>query len=140
MIIFCTESFKAEYKKLNKQNAYRILENEIIDNFFNCSDDQIFHGVKMSGPDDKMVVKKRIGGRGGFRVYFYAYIHDKIVYLYYLYPKTGPAGKVSLNSKFEAIINNEAKKAIDYNELLEMSVVDGRLNFANTKLNDETVT
>jgi hypothetical protein len=137
MIIYCTERFETEFKKLIKQNAYRTLEEKIMESFFHCSDDQAQLGSKISGTKDKMVIKKRIAGRGGYRVYFYAYFFEQKLYLSYLYPKTGPAAKISLNSKFEALIINETVEAIEKNELLKVSIIEGRLHFIP---NNETFT
>ncbi|MEO6283178.1 MAG: hypothetical protein ABIN80_23885 [Dyadobacter sp.] len=139
MIIFCTERFKAEYKKLTKQNAYRDLQNELIDNFFYRSDDQISYGAKISGTNTKRLVKKRIAGRGGYRVYFYAYVLDNKVFLSYLYPKTGPVGKMAINDEFETLIMEETLEAIDSNDLFEVTVVDRRLNFTPTGSNSDAL-
>ncbi|NIJ52860.1 hypothetical protein [Dyadobacter arcticus] len=135
MNIYCTERFKSEFKKLIKYNSYKILERQVIDNFFNCSDDQIRHGTTISSSSYRSVVKKRIGGRGGFRAYFYVYVMDNKIYLSYIYPKTGSEGKISLSKAFRKLIIDETDEAIDRNDLFEISVLNGRLDFISTRSN-----
>jgi hypothetical protein len=129
MIVYCTEHFKSEYKKLVKYNSYKNLEREIIDNFFNGSDDQIRQGITLARDSYPKVIKKRLGGRSGYRVYFYIFVSDDKIYLGYIYPKTGPEGKDSLNRKFENMIVDEIEEAIYKNQLLELTVLNGTLDF-----------
>lgn len=129
MVIYCTARFKFEYLKLIKLNAYRHLEEEFIETFFNRTDDFVFHGVTIVGNKSRRVIKKRIGGRGGFRVYFYAYISDSKLYLSYIYPKAGPQGKVSLNKQFETLIISETADAILGDRLFVLTVSEEKVIF-----------
>jgi len=130
MIVFCTERFKTEYTKLIKRNSYRDLEKELINGFFNRSDEQVFAGYKITGTDSRRIIKKRLGGSGGYRVYFYAYITEKKAYLGYVYPKTGSEGKQSLNADFETMLIREIKEAILSDELYELKIENEKLIFA----------
>ncbi|MCF0041220.1 hypothetical protein [Dyadobacter fanqingshengii] len=105
------------------------MEGEIIQSFFNKSDDEISHGITIVGNKNRRVVKKRLAGRGGFRIYFFAYIVDSKVYLSYVYPKTGPQGKASLSKQFETMLISETADAIIADQLFLMSVKDGKLHF-----------
>ena len=129
MVIFCTTRFKTDYHKLLKSNAYRDLEEELIISFFNKSDEEICHGITIVGNKDRRVIKKRLGGRGGFRIYFFAYIVDSKVYLSHIYPKTGPQGKKSLNKQYETMLIAETADAIITGQLFVLSVKGGKLSF-----------
>lgn len=129
MVVFCTKRFKVEYGRLLKSNAYRDLEVELIQSFFNRSNEEICHGITIVGNKDRKVIKKRIGGRGGFRIYFFAYIAEGKVFLSHIYPKTGPQGKTSLGKQFEALLISETADAIVTDQLFVLSAKDGKLCF-----------
>ncbi|ACT96723.1 hypothetical protein [Dyadobacter fermentans] len=69
MRIYCTERFKTEYHLLIKNNSYKSITESLISGFFRGTPEQIMHGVVIIGTGDNKVIKKRLAGRGGFRLF-----------------------------------------------------------------------
>lgn len=95
MKIFCTAEFEKIFKKLSRKNAYRDLEREIIDYFFVEKID-FSGGRRLGGHAENPYIKKRLGGSGGYRTYFYVIVKDNNLYLMFLHPKTGPDGSPNI--------------------------------------------
>ena len=95
MRIFCTVEFEKIFKKLSKKNAYRDLEKEIVDYFFAEKID-FSGGKRLGGHAENPYIKKRLGGSGGYRTYFYVIVKDDNIYLMFLHPKTGPDGSPNI--------------------------------------------
>lgn len=95
MKIFCTAEFEKIFKKLSRKNAYRDLEREIIDYFFVEKID-FSGGRRLGGHAENPYIKKRLGGSGGYRTYFYVIVKDNNLYLIFLHPKTGPDGSPNI--------------------------------------------
>lgn len=70
MDVYCLEDFKTEYDRLKSKKSYRTIEQEIINYFFEKSSQELCSGVRLNHSVDAPYIKKRLGGRGGFRIYF----------------------------------------------------------------------
>lgn len=86
MKIYCLEEFKNQFDRLMVKNSYRTLEQEIIDYFFHKTLDQLRAGVNLNRNNQTPYLKKRLRGRGGFRLYFLIIIKDDSLYLIYVHP------------------------------------------------------
>lgn len=95
MKIFCTAEFEKIFKKLSRKNAYRDLEREIIEYFFAEKID-FSGGRRLGGHAENPYIKKRLGGSGGYRTYFYVVVKQDNLYLMFLHPKTGPDGSPNI--------------------------------------------
>ncbi|QRR00649.1 hypothetical protein [Dyadobacter sandarakinus] len=112
-----------------KYNAYKVLEQRIIDGFFTGTDEQIRHGRTILEAPERKLIKKRLGGSREFRTYLLSYAFEGSVYLVYVYPKTGAEGKISLNKRFTDELVDEAVEAIKRNAVYELTVHNGKLHF-----------
>lgn len=92
MKIFCIPEFKSEYDKLVKKKSYSSIEETLFDFFNGKNINDLRTGTNLSTYPDIPFVKKRLQGRGGFRIYYFLLIKDDNVYLSFLHPKTGPLG------------------------------------------------
>jgi hypothetical protein len=95
MKIFCTAEFEKIFKRLCKRKAYRDLEKEIIEYFFAEKID-FSGGKRLGGHAENPYIKKRLGGSGGYRTYFYVIVKEDNLYLMFLHPKTGPDGSPNI--------------------------------------------
>ena len=92
MKIFSTPEFKHEFEKLIKNNSYKYLSKEIINNYFGQNIENISSGTKLNGNSPNAFIKKRIGGSGGSRLYLLIVQTSDSIYLTFIHPKTRPAG------------------------------------------------
>ncbi len=98
MKIFCTAEFEKIFKRLSKKNAYRDLEKEIVEYFF-AENIDFSGGRRLGGHAENPYIKKRLGGSGGYRTYFYIIVKDNSLYLMFLHPKTGPDGSTNITDE-----------------------------------------
>ncbi len=70
MKLFCIDEFKIEFDKLKSKKAYNTIESDIIDYFFGKSIEDLNNGDLLNASKINPFWKKRLRGRGGFRVYF----------------------------------------------------------------------
>ncbi|WKK73589.2 hypothetical protein QYS49_16770 [Marivirga salinae] len=70
MDLYCLEDFKVEFDKLKSKKSYKTLEQNVIDYFFGKTSQELCSGVRLNNSSDTPYIKKRLDGRGGFRVYF----------------------------------------------------------------------
>ncbi len=85
MEIFCTEFFKTEFDKLKRKNSYSGIEKDIIDYFFHKTADELASGIRLNGHSEIPYIKKRLDGKGGFRVYFLLIIKNGCLYIKHIY-------------------------------------------------------
>jgi len=131
MIVYAITEFKEEYEKLKKHKSYKNLEKEIINYFFidkGISDIQ--SGTRLNNDDLRPYVKKRLAGKGGYRMYFFILIKDENVYLIYVHPKTGKFGVDNID---------DDSKALLYKRVLESIQDEDLWSVTHDKRNDELV-
>lgn len=100
--IFCLPEFEEEYRKLIKNNSYKSLTKELLKFLNTESIDELASGTLLNRDQAVPYIKKRLSGRGGFRLYYLLIIKNDSVYLLFVHPKTG--------SKGASNISDEAKK------------------------------
>lgn len=128
MKFYCLEDFKAEFDKLKSKKSYRTLEAEIINYFFGKTIDELKTGVRLNHSLDKPYIKKRLGGRGGFRVYFLLIMTKEAVYFMYVHPKTGSRGSTNITDESKAYLYKNVLERIKSNNLFEMQLGSSKQN------------
>jgi hypothetical protein len=134
MEIFCIEEFKAEFEKLASKKAYHLLEQEIIDYFFKKSDDELCTGTRLNNSDTTPYIKKRLNGRGGFRVYFLLIKIKNCLYLMFVHPKTGSLGADNINDESKAYLYKKVLACIQSNDLFKVELTSEKRLVFNKKL------
>lgn len=132
MQINCIEDFKVEYEKLLKKNYYKDIQEELISYFFDKSIEELCSGVRLNNNEDAPYIKKRLGGSGGYRVYYYALIKDERIYLMFVHPKTGNLGSENITDESKSHLYKKVLECINNKNFYEVSKsIDGKkLQFA----------
>ncbi|MES2826681.1 MAG: hypothetical protein V4687_00935 [Bacteroidota bacterium] len=110
-----------------KNNSYKDLKQLLIDEVLEESAPRK-HCAKISGTPQIPYLKKRLGGRSGYRLYCLLVEFDGKLFLAEIYPKTGSKGIATIDAK-------EEKRLF---ELLKTSIVSGDTMQVKLK-NDEIV-
>jgi hypothetical protein len=126
MNIYCLEDFKVEFEKLNSKKSYNNLEQDIIDYFFDKSTIELSAGVRLNNSEDNPYVKKRLNGRGGFRLYFLLIIKQENLYLMFVHPKTGSEGSENITDESKAFLYKKVLNCIKSNDLYHLSLNDNK--------------
>ncbi len=122
MKIFCLEDFKDEFDKLKVKNAYRTLEKDIIDYFFNKTIQDLNSGTRLNNSDETPYIKKRLRGSGGYRVYFLILINKENIYLMFIHPKTGPGGAENITDESKSALYKKVLASIKTNDLYRVTL------------------
>ena len=84
MTIYCLADFIDCFDKLMSKKSYNTLEKEIIDYFFDKELGDLYSGTRLNNSKETPYIKKRLNGRGGFRIYFLLIIKEENVYLMFI--------------------------------------------------------
>jgi hypothetical protein len=106
-----------------RKRSYNSLEKDLIDYFFtnNITSEDLKSGTNLTNSTTRPFIKKRIGGSGGFRCYYYLFIIDKKLYITYVHPKAGPLGfGNTTKEKRKTLISNLINDMIS-EDLLEVT-------------------
>ncbi len=122
MDIYCLEEFKVEFEKLKSKKAYKTLEQQIIDYFFNKSSEELKSGTCLNQSHTTPYIKKRLGGSGGFRMYYLLIIKDEKLYLMFVHPKTGPEGAENIKDESKAFLYKKVLESIENNDLYQVKI------------------
>ena len=122
MKIYCTDTFKKEFDKLIKNNSYKSLQKKLISYFFNKSIDELRSGTNLNNNAETPYIKKRIGGRGGFRCYFLLIIKKDKLYLMFVHPKSGSKGSSNTLDDARTEFLEEVCDCIEKNNLYELEL------------------
>jgi hypothetical protein len=122
MIVYCIEDFKIAYEKLLAKNSYKTLADETINYFFGKSIQDLTSGTRLNHNDVSPYIKKRLGGRGGFRVYFLILIKNDSLYLMFVHPKTGVYGADNITDESKAQLYKRVLDRIEQRDLYRLSV------------------
>lgn len=135
MNIYCLDDFKAEFEKLTSKKSYNDLEQVIINYFFNSSVIDLCSGIRLNNSEETPYIKKRLKGRGGYRVYFLLMILQGNVYLMFVHPKTGSEGSENITDESKAFLYKKVLKCIKSNDLYHLTINDSQdtLNFKKTE-------
>lgn len=131
MEIYCIEDFKIEFEKLISKKSYNSLNQDIIDYFFNKPFKDLCSGTRLNNSDDTPYIKKRLSGRGGFRVYFLLIMKNENLYLMFLHPKTGSMGSENINDESKAYLYKKVLNSIKTGDLykIEINPINNHLAF-----------
>lgn len=131
MQVYCIEDFKKEFDKLISKKSYKNLESEIIKYFFNKPIEKLLTGVRLNNSDETPYIKKRLGGRGGFRFYFLVLIKQDSLYLMFVHPKTGSNAASNVKDDSKALLYKKILSCIQENKLYRLTLNDGndKINF-----------
>lgn len=122
MELFCLDDFKVEFEKLKSKKSYRTLESEIINYFFEKDVKQLSSGTRLNQSDEAPYIKKRLGGSGGFRVYYLLLIKNGKLYLMFVHPKTGTSGSSNITDESKAYLYKKVLECIDTEDLYQLSL------------------
>ena len=122
MNIYCLDDFKAEFEKLTSKKSYNDLEQVIINYFFNKSVMDLCSGIRLNNSEETPYIKKRLIGRGGYRVYFLIVIKQENVYLMFVHPKTGSEGSENITDESKAFLYKKILRCIKSNDLYHLSL------------------
>ncbi|MEQ6118567.1 hypothetical protein [Reichenbachiella sp. MALMAid0571] len=134
MDIYCIEEFKKEFEQLISKKNYRSLTKDIIEYFFDKNIDGLKSGTRLNNNDETPYIKKRIGGRGGFRLYFLLIIRKESLYLLFVHPKTGPDGSQNITDEAKAKLYKRVLECIKSNFLYRLEVEGNKLKFVDCKV------
>ena len=134
MRIFCLEDFKVEFEKLISKNSYKSIQRLVIDHFFDKFVDELKQGTRLNNSDETPYIKKRLGGRGGFRCYFLLILKDECLYLMYIHPKTGKYGARNLTKESINSLNKKVLESIKNSDLYELNLDEDKENIEFTYL------
>lgn len=128
MNFYCIEDFKVEFEKLIAKNSYKSIELEIIEYFFTKSAEELRAGVRLNNSDEQPYIKKRLKGRGGFRVYYLLLIKNDNLYLMFVHPKTGSLGADNITDESKAYLYKKVLECIKSSELYRIELSDNKRN------------
>jgi len=134
MELFCIEDFKFEFEKLKSKKSYRTLEQKIIDYFFNKSTRDLLSGVRLNHSDDVPYIKKRLGGSGGFRVYFLLIIKGNALYFLFVHTKTGSYGSSNITDQSKAYLYKKVLECIRNKDLYKLTLDSASSNIKFKKI------
>lgn len=126
MELFCLEDFKVEFDKLKSKKSYKTIEQEIINYFFGKSTEQLCSGVRLNHSIKVPYIKKRLGGRGGFRAYFLLVIKNDSLYLMFVHPKTGSRCSGNITDESKAYLYKKVLKCIQSEDLYKLSLNEAK--------------
>jgi len=122
MNLYCLEDFKVEFEKVKSKKSYKTIEQEIINYFFDKKSQELCSGVRLNHSIDAPYIKKRLGGRGGFRIYFLLIIKKNSLYLMFVHPKTGSQGSDNITDESKAYLYKKILDCIKSEDLYKMSI------------------
>lgn len=134
MDLYCLEDFKVEFDKLKSKKSYKTIEQEIINYFFGKSAEQLCSGIRLNHSIDVPYIKKRLGGRGGFRVYFLLVIKNDSLYLMFVHPKTGSQGSDNITDESKAYLYKKVLACIQSEDLYKLSLEESKKEIKFDKL------
>lgn len=122
MKIYCLEDFKFEFEKLKSNKSYKTIEQEVIKYFFNKTIQNLSSGTRLNLSEDAPYIKKRLGGRGGFRFYFLLLIKNDSLYLMFVHPKSGSYGSDNITDESKAYLYKKVLACIQSKDLYKVSL------------------
>jgi len=121
MNIFCTPRFRKEYLSLISNKTYRRMQECLFDYLFNKTLSDVLSGTKLNGSCPNPYIKKRLCGRGGYRLYYLVIPDKNNVFLLFIHPKTGSAGFDNISDETKSLLYKEGLDCIETNNLSTVS-------------------
>jgi hypothetical protein len=122
MEIYCIEDFKVEFEKLISKKSYNSLNLDIVDYFFGKQFNELCSGTRLNNSDETPYIKKRLSGRGGFRVYLLLIMKDENLYLMFVHSKTGSMGVENINDASKAYLYKKVLNCIKTGDLYNVKI------------------
>ncbi|MCB9230230.1 MAG: hypothetical protein H6581_01085 [Bacteroidia bacterium] len=133
MEIKCTSSFEQQLAKLEKKKSYAGISRLISEYFFTNSFQELLSGVRIHDIPNKPFIKKRLGGKGGFRIYYVADQIKEIIYLLFIHPKTGTLGQANISDEEKVASIHELVAAVKGEKLFWVKFENNSLTFNKEK-------
>lgn len=124
MDIYCLSAFKEQHENLSGKKHYHDLGRVIFDYFHGKSIRDLLSGTRLNNSDDFPYIKKRLKGRGGYRLYFLLLLKDDTAYLMFVHPKTGPDGADNITKESKARLYKKALAEIPSGELYKVRFIE----------------
>jgi hypothetical protein len=137
--LYCIQEFKDAVEKLRNKKPYRGFETEVIEYFFEKKIEEISSGTNLNQSLTTPYIKKRLEGRGGYRLYHLLIIKDNKAYLLYIHPKTGPDGMENIPHKERTGLLKVVYDAITNNNFYSLSCNEEKTELIFTKVK-QTIT
>ena len=122
MEIKCTPVFFQNLRKIERKPSHKKIESLISDHFFNKEFSDLLSGMRIHDIPRKPFIKKRLGGKGGYRIYYVADENEEIIYLLYLHPKTGAFSQSNITAEQKVNCLKELVYSKKKKELLSLSL------------------
>jgi len=129
MEIYCLPGFKKVYEKLLKNNSYTNLTQEIINCFHEKNFSDCLTGRNLNQSAVSPYIKKDIGGRGGYRLYYLALTKQNKIYFGFVHPKTGADGSTNTKDEYRAELIKSILDAIQNDDLLRVVISATSIQF-----------
>ena len=129
MNILCTAEFKSTFDKLRKNNSYSTLEADIAEYFASASPPTIYSGINLNQSTQTPYIKKRLSGKGGFRIYFFAIVRDNTLILVFVHPKTGTMGDVNISDTNKKLSLKQGIEALEQKRYYTLSIIQNTIHF-----------
>ncbi len=139
MKFYCIPEVKNEIEKLLKKNSYKSLQSELYCFFDGVSNgEKSYQGFKLNCSSPNPFYKKRIEGRGGYRIYYYIIEVKNSLFLTALHPKVGKYGKSNLSKEEIKIAQKRFKECFEKEEYFKIKLDHQKkeINFNNNKEQD----
>ncbi len=120
MEVCCTPEFEEQLEKLSKNKSYASLGAELAAAYCGVTFEQASTGDLLFPMPGLSFIKKRLAGRGGYRVYVLAVVREERVYLGFVHPKTGRYGADNVTTVRKAAILKEIQAAIATGQLYRL--------------------
>lgn len=124
----------AAFEKIKSKNSYKTIEQEIIKYFFGKKSQELCSGVRLNHSIDIPYIKKRLGGRGGFRFYFLLLIKNDSLYLMFVHPKTGSQGSDNVTDESKAYLYKKVLDCIITKDLYKLTLDESKKKIDFSKL------
>jgi hypothetical protein len=134
VVVYCISDFKDAFDDLIKKRPYKDIEVDIIAYFFDKKLEDLQSGKRLNHSQDEPYIKKRLEGKGGFRVYFLIKIIKENIYLMFVHPKTGPQGSDNITDDSKAKIYKNVLECIKTNDLYKLTRNDDKNKLIFTKV------
>ena len=77
---------------------------------------------------EETYIKKRLGGSGGYRIYFLVHINKSNVYLMFVHPKPVLKRSENITDEHKAMLYKNILSAIESNNLFEVTLTSEKDN------------
>lgn len=120
MKIYCIDEFRTQLERLKRKNSYKDICADLIDYLFDKEIDDLCTGTVLNNNPDTPYLKKRIKGRGGYRLYYYVLIVRNEIYLMFIHPKSGSLGSENITDDTKAELLSKVSACIRNRDLFEL--------------------